>query len=1032
MMAEKGSYSKTKKRRLLNLKKIVLCCITFLIATSLFSRPQPDIQLTEVDALIEERRINEALALVEDYMKANPDDFDNAQIRVKTIFEARNAYKAKADELVRIIVEEPLNDKLKLDIIAELEAMEQNPNEEEREFIARIKVTSQFTYFRALYEQIIEDGTNLLNQKNYTASAQRFTDGFELYFEDFFERGFETSLVRDAIENLNIVNESVESYAQAQTDILQAFEQFNIQLSNNNAPGALNQYANVVQSINEFAEIRNEAIQVGFYFEEQTNLLQSQDPELTDAFFLAFAFRVILGRGNDSEANMVKAMDTQWHDLYEQTKLNFSSILEYYTRQISQSLQASTIAQISQNDTFFINQLETLQSLIDIGQDFLAQNELLYETQDTFKVNPYSDYENLLNFNTFLVAQSNSLIDSSNIFTEGLSQVSSYPLPASPGLAIQTSNTAYTDFLTNYANDNVNYATVLQTSISSTQQELALINENVASYGESEMQLYPALTALTQTLFTQFQNLSDQNYTESRTAWETTATFIADGSASIRSGYENPYNQAIPLINEEGDITIQSNPQEALVLLEEINQNIDTDILTLQNRLDFLNTSPQDDAIGINTSTVFSSDREGVAQDIAYLSGLSTTAIDYITIANQRVRLAQQAQNEADLRFEQAQEYLDQQNFAASRDALQRSRTKYNEALSYQYTAALQTQSDEDLAALGAEISFIENEIIVQNVRTFITQSRDSYYNSDFAQAESLILQAEAQWAITNIQENPEIITLKALIGNALSITTGRTIPPTDPLYPEMSQTLNVAYQHYDNAENLLDRNNRTQALGELELARNKIRDVQVLYPFHQEASLLALQIDQLIDPVAFENQFEQKFEQAQEDYQDTDTSARAYIDLLDLYEINPDYPGLEDFIYVVELELGIQLPPPNLAAIAQSNTLAQQAEAIYDSGARDEISLNNALALLNEAIELNADNQTALVLLDRINTSLGGAAVIVLSSEAENLYQQAVQQLANGNTITAAALVTQLLQLPGVQNSSKIIDLQRRVDSLL
>ncbi len=1014
------------------MKKYLLCFLTFLIAASLFSRPQPDIQLSQVDTLIEERRINEALALVEKYMRENPDDFDNAQTRVAIIFQARNDYKEKADELVRIIVEDPLNDKLKLDIIEELENMETNPNEEEREFIAKVKVTSQFTYFRALYEQILQDSTTLLENKEYVQSAVRLSDGYVLYYDDFFDSGFDSSLVAQSVENLDALHDSYDDYAQIQADLLSVFQNFNASLAALNINSSLFQYDGVVAALEEFSQVRNTNALIGYYFEEQTNILQAQSPELTDAFFLPFAYRLLLGRGDETEANIVKVMDTQWNDIYEETKNNLSTIIEHYSEILNQSITGQTVTQILSYENEITNQVNQLNEMIEMGSDFLSQYELLNNSPTTFETNPHIEYQHLLDYNSYLVAQTETLLNYGNLFRDEQQAIATYPVPLNPDTEIRNRNVEYSTFLVASSSTTALYAQELLEQEREIQQEEQETQNMSLSFDESESILFPTLSSLAQTLVEHYQTLSTQNYSESLLAWETMSDFLEQGSNLIQISYETPYSQAIPAINEALDITVQSDPAGSLDTLESLNATINQDIIALQTEYDFLSVIPEDTAIGVQNSSRYAADQSNILNDIEYLQGIQLASDEYIDLATQRIRLAQQAQNEADLRFSQAQDYLEQSNFAASRDALQRSRTKYNEALSYQYTLELQTSSDEQLAALGAEISFIENEIIVQNVRNFITQSRDNYYNSNFAQAESLILQAEAQWAITNIQENPEIIALKALIGNALSITTGRTIPSTDPLYPEMSQTLNVAYQHFDNASNLLDRNNRTQALDQLELARNKIRDVQVLYPFHQEASLLALQIDQLIDPVAFEQQFEQKFEQAQEDYNDTATSARAYIDLLDLYEINPDYPGLEDFIYVVELELGIILPPPNLAAIARSDTLTQDAEELYDSGARDEITLNNALSLLNEAIELNADNQEALILLDRINTSLGGAAVIVLSSQAENLYQQAVQELANGNTITAAALVTQLLQLPGVENSSKIIDLQRRVESLL
>ncbi len=1018
-------------RRLLILKKSLLWFFIFLISTSAFARGEVDIQLADIDALIAESRINEALILAERYLRENPDDFVNAQKRIDKIFKFRNDYKQKTDELVRIIVNEPLNDKKKLDIIAELEAMERNPNEQDREFIERIKVSSQFTYFRALYEQIIEDGTELLLDKEYAQSAQRFTDGFELYYDDFFDQGFNNALVNAVVSQVGVVTDSLDDYVQVENRFKNAFDSFNNNLSRNDIEDAIDDYNDILQAIDEFAEIRNTNILAGYYLKEQSDLLQEQFPELTDAFFLPFAYRLLLGRGNEEEANIVKAMDSQWEDSFEDARDSLSSAIAFYTEDLTNVLNSQPITQ--REDTDIIKeQAEQLRSLVVIGEDLLSQYEILNDTETTFLSNPHIAYQDLLDYSNFLLAQTDTLVNYADLLIAQRLEVEEYLDPQSPDTIIKSGSTDYKDFLAEAAQTNADYSTQITGILENMDEQASIVARTSSSFGIVENKSYPELINLKRSLDRSFDFVSDQNYIEALQIWERMSIFIAEGSTLIQTDYSSSYADSIPLINETLTTATLSNPELALSTLEDIVGTLDQDIQALETEYNFLQQTQENEALGVQNSQTFEVNREQIQSDIASLEEIRVASEEYIVLATQRVRLAQQAENEADLRFSQAEEFLDQENFSASRDALQRARTKYNEALSYQYTEELRIESDEKLAALGDEIAFIENEIIVQNVRNLITSSRQNYYNSNFTQAESLILQAESQWAITNVTPNPEVVALKALIGNALSITTGRTIPPTDPLYPEMSQTLNVAYRHFDNAQNLLEQNNRDDAINELNQARNKIRDVQVLYPFHQEAGLLALRIDQLIDPVAFEDQFAQKFEQAQEDYDDPNTSTRAYVDLLDLYEINPDYPGLENFIYVVELDLGIILPPPDIAALSRSTSLTNQASNIYNNSARNEINLNNALTLLNEAVSLNPENQNALILLDRINTSLGGGAVVILSSAAENLYQQAIQELANGNVITASALVTQLLQLPNVQNSAKIIDLKQRVDSLL
>ncbi|HRS04767.1 MAG TPA: hypothetical protein P5336_10395, partial [Treponema sp.] len=206
------------------------------------------------------------------------------------------------------------------------------------------------------------------------------------------------------------------------------------------------------------------------------------------------------------------------------------------------------------------------------------------------------------------------------------------------------------------------------------------------------------------------------------------------------------------------------------------------------------------------------------------------------------------------------------------------------------------------------------------------------------------------------------------------------------------------------------------------------IQQVRILFPLNQEAGLLELRIDQLIDPAAFTANFKERLANAQAKL--AAQPQEGYAELQDLYTINPGYPGLKSIIEKAEIQLGLRLPPPDLKAIARSNELVAAAKRIIDANTRSQFPV--ALAQLNEALKLNPNNEQAISLKDRIQTDVGGQATAVLSSAAEREYQRAVQELQNGNTIVALAIVEQLLQDPKNKNSTKLVELQKRIQSRL
>ena len=325
-----------------------------------------------------------------------------------------------------------------------------------------------------------------------------------------------------------------------------------------------------------------------------------------------------------------------------------------------------------------------------------------------------------------------------------------------------------------------------------------------------------------------------------------------------------------------------------------------------------------------------------------------------------------------------------------------------------------------------------ENEIVVRDVRALKKQAWNAYYAGNLDEADARLAQAKNRWAETNVEEDKEITNLHALVTTALSMKTGRFIPPTAPDYPEMSQILSIANQHYNKGFELMKQGEKTEAKKELNQAKEKLRNLLRVYPFNQESSLLNLRIDQLLDEKGFSKVFAQKIDSAKKDYKNPKTRQRAYADLLDLYEINPLYPGLKKLIEDVEIELGVRPKPVDRSGLVKSQNLTDQAKKIYSGAGRDERKLRSALTLVDEAISLNPNNDDAILLKDRIQIAVGGKTTVVLSSADEAQYQQAIQALQRGNVIGALALVEKLLQKSSNLRSAKILDLQKRLKDQL
>ncbi len=409
----------------------------------------------------------------------------------------------------------------------------------------------------------------------------------------------------------------------------------------------------------------------------------------------------------------------------------------------------------------------------------------------------------------------------------------------------------------------------------------------------------------------------------------------------------------------------------------------------------------------------------------ASLAKLEAERGSLLQSAQEKRLAAQAAASEGDRRLSESKNALKTEDFDTARSKLESARERYLASLSLEDDSALRARSDAALQDLGDSIVKSENEKVVRDTRKLITDGKNYYFSGVFAKSEDSLLKAQSRWKTTHADEtNPEIEYWLKLAQSALSVKSGRDIPVTAPLYPEMSQLLSLANKYYDEGQKLLKAGKRDDALKSFDLSKEKINQVKVVFPLNQEASVLALRIDQITDPATFKLSFDAKYKEASAAIK---TNPRdAYSDLQDLSAINPNYPGLKQLMYDTEITLGLRMPPPDPAKTRRAANLIAAARRIVDSG--DTGRFSYALDQLNEAINLSPNNEEAPALRDRILTYQGGNTQIVLSSYAEEQYRLAVQLFQDGNYLQANAVIQRLLTDPKNKRSQKILDLSKKI----
>jgi tetratricopeptide (TPR) repeat protein len=482
--------------------------------------------------------------------------------------------------------------------------------------------------------------------------------------------------------------------------------------------------------------------------------------------------------------------------------------------------------------------------------------------------------------------------------------------------------------------------------------------------------------------------------------------------------------QGVSQVREDGTVTVARYPSEALALVTQMNSRLDADLTAVNETLTLYDAEPPDAPAGIPDLR---------SQAVAMRDELTSLRTRGNSIAGQARTQIAQAETfriDGERLYQEARNALSRNNFDIARDRIQRATDRYNESLAIQESPALRQEWDTRVVALGADIHRIENEIIIRDVRELVNNARTVYFSGNFEQAEELLIRAQNRWRITNVDEDAEVSYWLTIVRGALSLRSGRTIPATAPLFAEMSQLLSDANKSYNEGVRLINGNQRREGIAKFVEARQKTQEVKLMFPVNQEAGILELRMDQLTDPAAFNESFIRRFNDAVAGTRPNRRSLESFAELQNLAEINPRYPGMQAAIRQAEIDMGYRPPDPDPRAIARSRELADAASRIVE--ANNRLQYEVALEQLNEALSLNPNNTVAMNLKDRVQTELGGRGNIVLDSNTEQEYQRAVRELQSGNTLMALAIVQQLLQDPKNRNSTRIQELQRRIQSIL
>jgi len=256
---------------------------------------------------------------------------------------------------------------------------------------------------------------------------------------------------------------------------------------------------------------------------------------------------------------------------------------------------------------------------------------------------------------------------------------------------------------------------------------------------------------------------------------------------------------------------------------------------------------------------------------------------------------------------------------------------------------ARESGSRERLAALEAETLSAPRNLAV-TVRDYaISEADKAFVERRYGEGLSVLLQAQEFWVSIFGEEDTRLRERIVRFRVVQQSAQDTVINASDPLYMEMNQYLNLANRYYNEGLRLspagVSNVRNPDALRAFTAADDLLQQVLNVFPGNAAALLLKMKILQATDPDKYSRTVRSLISEAEtalrrndrESIEGTDFKQGLDPRLQAVYSFDPGYPALADLIYRIDVYMGRVIPEPSQADINNSNAITREVKADWE-----------------------------------------------------------------------------------------------------
>ncbi len=987
-------------------RSYLFTCIIFLsLALPLAAAGRQEDPIRQARELISENRINEAILLLEQTVREDPERIQESEALMRTIRQIRGEYNVLFEELIDNLVNNPDDIERTLEIIDRMEALDEFPNERVVEQVQDARIVAQLAFDRSVVQEQMDEARLLLDGGDYTGAVALYLQLRDLQRDRFDARGYGdifVNSVNQAVANLSAVTEeffeALPSYEAAGGAVLASAGDDVLSLNRGDLAPLFDEARRIIGILASADEVaRGIAV-----IKSQVPLQFPDDPV---DWYLNFQDFIARGRNEyRGDEGIVSAIEGAYRG-------TIGPLADAGRTRTADLLRIADDAVAAERFDAAGESYRTAIAAAALWEQAAAALAGVFEPQPTLEtiLERLDPEEAHVIIHPRAVA---AVAESLAAYSAVMASVTEQSLDRTVELAVlRERKEATRATVTSLRRGGDEYEETLATIIGLPD---AYRNETIDELVDGgHLQWADGLDrtiAGEQSLAVAISSAQTEDLDDIAAAQEMELIEFAPLTAGIE--------EEVP--GEEGSIRTVRYPDRALEGYRAVSRIVE--------RLSAEQQSAREELAGDADYIV---DSSTVRREIERLDALGTRITELrertaagVEEAQSLIDRAAALQQEATQRVVDARTAIAAFQVNAARNNYNAAQEAFLTALTLREDPVLRRAADTAIREVGLELQELENVVVVRRVRELLIQAENLYNQDEYIGARDTLLAAQQSWEQTNVAANTEIDRLLRLVTAALSLEEGRELAITDPLYPILSNYLSIAREDFNEAERLLERGENRRANAFFERAIENLRNVRDVRPLNWDARILELRIAQIQNTDDFDAVFTARYEAAIARL-DQEGPLEVYGELEVLAEINPDFPGIQERIRQLEIALNLRPNPIDQARVGQASQLFQRASGL-SGGSRDQVVV--AVSLLEEAVDLNPNNNDAKFLLDQLRIQLGGQATVALSTTDEQQYRRAETLFSQGGVLQALAIVERLLEHADNQGYPPLVELRRRI----